>query len=305
MNNNFNKNLTSAWAVCNNRHALIKLYSALLLLITIVSVGNSAEVTRVQYLMGTVCEIQASGQIEERLNAAISKAFLEMARLESILSTYKSESELSLLNKRSLPANYSYSPDLFELLKKSLYFSQVSDGAFDVTLRDKGYQKITLDAGPRTISIMEAGLTLDFGGIGKGYALDKAAEILRKEGVSEAILNFSGNILNISDDPKKTFPVVISNPIDPKKILKELVLPAGSVSTSSQIEKKGHIVDPRTGKAAPFHGVVTVTAPTATQADALSTTLFVLGPEKGQKLIKAKFPESKAYFFEIQRRMLK
>jgi thiamine biosynthesis lipoprotein len=257
--------------------------------------AQAAPITRVQYLMGTICEISVAGLKEKALNEAITAGFEEIARLESILSTYDSESEVSMLNLSGAPASTPSSTDLFSLLRQSIEISKKTGGAFDVTLVENGYQHIALNDLRRTIQFKKEGLTLDFGGIGKGYALDKAVEVLKKRGVKSARLNFSGNILCFSGNQTHEL-VVLADPHDTNKTVLTLRINNASVSTSSQLEKRNHIVDPRLGKPAEFQGSVTVVSPTATEADALSTALLVLGPQKGLDLLTRQFPDSAALF---------
>ncbi len=266
-----------------------------LLLLTSVGTSHSAEVTRVQYLMGALCEIRVTGEPEPNVIQSITEAFGEISRLEEILSTYRPASEVSSLNRLSPQKSHKCSPDLFALLQQAITYSEVTDGAFDVTLKKLGHRQIELKENDQTVVFKAAGLSIDFGGIGKGYALDKAAEILKRRNITQAEFNFSGQVLLINK-PNETTPVLIADPSDPKKNVLTLNISNGSVSTSSQLERKNHIIDPWTGQPVDFQGSVTVISPTATQADALSTALLVLGPEKGIKIMEKEFRDSAALF---------
>ena len=274
-----------------------------------------AEVSRVQYLMGTLCEIRAFGSDESKLSQAVTTAFEEISRLEKILSTYRQESEVSRVNKLAALSRQSCSTDFLEILLLSRHYAAVTGGAFDATvgplirlwdiqghgaipkdaaieqaLSVVGYPWLRLDKDAGTVQFGKQGMELDFGGIGKGYALDKATDILKKHKIKSALLNFGGNILAVGAPPKeKAWAIHVGDPRQPDKALFRLGISDASVSTSSQMERAksikgkriGHILDPRSGGPVDFEGSVTVIAPTATEADAFSTALLVMGPEKG------------------------
>lgn len=267
----------------------------MIFLLMAVSLMHAADVTRAQYLMGTICEIEAIGLPQDNAQQAVSAAFEEMARLEEILSTYRDTSEVMQLIKDGAEIAKTVSPDLFTLLERSSVFSEKTDGTFDVTLKNRGYRQMKLNRDKQTVLFKEKGLTLDFGGIAKGYALDRAAEILKKYGVTESRINFSGNILVIGNGSRFR-EVRLSDPGDASKHVLRLVISNASVSTSSQLERRNHIVDPRTGRSVDFQGSVTVIAPTAIEADALSTALLVLGPEKGIPLVESRFSDAAVLF---------
>lgn len=280
----------------------------------------SAEVARIQYLMGTLCEIRALGKDKGKVNQAVNRAFEDMTKLEVILSTYRLESEASRLNRASVGSSQPTSIDLMAILRLSQLYAQQTGGSFDVTvgpllkvwgiqkegripndqeitstLGSVGFRYLELNEEHQTVRLLKPGMALDFGGIGKGHALDRAGEILKTSGVDCALLNFGGNILAIGTPPsKKTWIVEISDPANPSASLADLEIANASVSTSSQIERLknakgkrvGHIVDPRSGKPVEFEGSVTVVAPTAAQADALSTALLVMGTDLGLAFIE-------------------
>lgn len=267
-----------------------------ILLLGAASAFASEPITRARYLMGTICEIHADGP-----EAAVTQAFEEIARIEKILSTWIPESEVSRLNReRSLP---SASPELLEILNLSLQISKASAGAFDVTIKPlldawgiqgkgrtptqgeiqkalsrTGWKHLRIQG--RSVAFEKPGMALDFGAIGKGYALDKAALILKSHGIKEAMLNFGGQILVLG---KRRVKVNDS----------DLDLKDQSVSVSSQ-EQRLHILDPRTGVPVLRQGAMAVISKNAAQADALSTAAFVLGKDKGAPLLK-RFESSGIY----------
>ena len=269
--------------------------------------------------MGTIFEIAAYDQSSEHASNAIEKAFQEVVRLDNLLSNYKSDSALSNLNRSAHFHAERVPSDLYRAIDQAVQFSRLSDGKFDISvaplvnlwkaaLRGEGtpsraqqeevrscvgYEKIDLTP-PDRISFRSSCLQLDLGAIGKGYAVDRAAEVLHSLGIRDALVNAGGStIFAMGSPPDQTGWLVHlrdpSNKIDPQVMLKD-----GSVSTSEQTapsllgnDSAGHIIDPDTGM--PLKTVFTVSAVsrTASASDALSTTLLLLGPTKGTALIES------------------
>jgi thiamine biosynthesis lipoprotein len=181
------------------------------------------------------------------------------------------------------------------VLAAALGVARVSGGAFDPTLRD--WRAVDFDSAAGTVRLRR-GARLDFGGIAKGYALDRAA--LALEGVADsAVLDLGGQLLvlsgacnvqpatcNEAEGRGGGWPIGISDPDHPLEVLALIEIPSGhfSVSTSSQSEQHGHLRDPRTGRPADRARSVTVVARTGMAADAWSTALFVLGCDSGLTL---------------------
>ena len=267
--------------------------------------------------MGTVFEIAAYDQSSGHATAAIEKAFQEIVRLDDLLSDYKPDSALSTLNRNAHFHAEKVPSDLYQVIDEAVRFSRLSEGKFDVSIaplvnlwkaalrgegmpspeqKEKvrscvGYEKIEL-APPNQISFRSPCLQLDLGAIGKGYAVDRAAEVLHSLGIRNALVNAGGStILAMGSPPDQAAWLVHlrdpSNKIDPQVMLKD-----ESVSTSEQTpssllgsESAGHIIDADTGM--PLRTVFAVSAVTksATESDALSTTLLLLGPTKGRELV--------------------
>lgn len=266
-------------------------------------------VVRERYLMGTVLEIDAVGGQRAAVEAAVAKAFRAVEDVEARLSNWKRESELSRANRAADREVVRLSPATFRVLRAALSLAQETDGAFDPTVgavtealgligesADReharaiagtvGWFRVVLEPSARTLFFRVPGAAIDSGGFGKGEALDAAAAALSRGGARAARLNFGGQLLLIgSGTPsgrRRGFPeVALAAPEDSGAILCRFVAPDGSVSTSGDSEKPGHLIDPRTGQAAAFHGSVTVLADTGLRADALSTALFVKGPREG------------------------
>jgi len=269
--------------------------------------------------MGTVFEIAAYDQSPEHSSKAIEKAFQEIVRLDDLMSNYKPDSALSNLNRSAHFHPEKVPSDLYRVIDQAVRFSRVSDGKFDISvaplvnlwkaaLRGEGtpsraqqeearscvgYEKIELIP-PDQISFHSTCLQLDLGAIGKGFAVDRAAEVLHSMGIRDALINAGGStIFAMGSPPEQTSWLVHlrdpSNKIDPQVMLKD-----ASVSTSEQTppsllgnDSPGHIIDPDTGIPLKTVFAVSAISKTATASDALSTTLLLLGPTKGKALIKS------------------
>lgn len=273
--------------------------------------------SRARYLMGTVCEGIAYG---EHAAVALDASLDEIARLESILSDYRIDSELSRLNRSAASRPFACSTDLFDLIATSVRLAEGTGGAFDITVaplisvwdlrgrgrvppgpelqqarRRVGSSLLSLDASRCTVRFGLEGMALDPGAIGKGYALDAAGRVLRARGVSAALLDFGGQVLALGAPPgAETWSIDIADPLHRDLPVMTIGLRDASISTSGNSERHvrvgdldlGHIVDPRTGRPSQAVGSASVIAPTATQADALSTAMLVLGPVEGRPRIE-------------------
>jgi len=303
---------------CDKRRAAT-LISLFLIASFVQSEEKQVLVYKKKYIMGTVFEIAAYDQSSEHASNAIEKAFQEIVRLDDLLSNYKPDSALSNLNRSAHFHAERVPPDLYRVIDQAVQFSRLSDGKFDISiaplvnlwkaaLRGEGtpsraqqeevrscvgYEKIELTP-PDRISFRSSCLQLDLGAIGKGYAVDRAAEVLHSMGIRDALINAGGStIFAMGAPPDHTAWLVHlrdpSNKIDPQVMLKD-----GSVSTSEQTapsvlgnDSAGHIIDPDTGRPLKAEFAVSVIAKTGTASDALSTTLLLLGPTKGKALIKS------------------
>lgn len=274
--------------------------------------GGSEPAVRARYLMGTVLEVRLWVSPDESSASALAEAvFSEVSRIERVASTWTDDSELFRLQERACGPQLSET--LADLLSEAFRFHRATAGAFHPALgslvaaydlRGEGrwptdlelaealeatrLDTVRLDPVARRLVRRDPRLKFDLDGIAKGWALDRAAEILRREGVRTALLNFGGQVLAIGPpEPCAPFSIRIAVPGSLTSFPEDLPLRDGSISTSSNSErarilagrKAGHLLDPQTGRFAPFEGSVSVRARTAAAADALSTALFVCGPE--------------------------
>ena len=239
-----------------------------------------------RYVMGTMLEIVSFGD-KDAARRAHQAAFSEVARLERLLSTYRADSELSVVNRDAAKRPVKVSPATMVCVKAALDFARRTAGAFDPTLEKHGYRSVQIDPRTSTIRFRRAGLRLDLGGIGKGFALDHAARVLEKHGVSSSLLNFGGQVLALDAPPSHDAWVVpVRDPKNPQGHVGYFKVVQASISTSGAYERGQHIVDPRTGKPSVSALSTTVAAPSATVADALSTSLDVLGPSAAKRLTR-------------------
>jgi len=204
-----------------------------------------------------------------RLDRALDAARDSVERIDSLLSTFRDDSEISRINRRR---GGRLTPAFAAVLGEALAVARASGGAFDPTKRH--WQGVVFDSMRGTLRLAP-GLELDFGGIAKGYALDRAA--LALVGVADsALLDLGGQFLWVS--PRATRRIVgIADPDNSLRALAAVEMRGGSVSTSSQAEQPGHIVDPRADLPARRARSVTVLASSGMAADAWSTAFFVLG----------------------------
>ena len=283
--------------------------------------------------MGTIFTIDLNTTDEATADEDMNLAFEEIDRLEALLSNYRPSSELSRISREAGSAPVVTDPETFRFLERSLYWSRVSNGAFDITVgpllrawgfffhqgripsqselnavRNKiGWEHIALDPQTRTVSFTNhQTMELDPGSIGKGFAVDSVVKILRNQGVTSAFISAGGSTLYaIGAIPGSAgWPVDIPDPRHPGKIVATISLKDTSLSTGACTEKffikNGHrychIFDPRTMR--PVEGMLqtTVINPSATDSDALSPVVFVLYPAASRRLL-ASMPDTQALIF--------
>lgn len=284
-------------------------------------------VSRERELMGTVFVIQAEAPAaldETRVARAIDAGFDEMERLERILSEWRDNTEVSRINRGAGGPPVAVSDDTLAVVRAGVQVSRWSEGAFDlswaalhglydfrpgrqrVPSRDEltprlaliDWQRIGLDESARTVRLETAGMAIGTGGIGKGYALDRAGSILRGRGI-ESYMLFGGGQVQIlgerhTDEGTRPWRVGIQHPRDPSSYFAFFEANSGSISTSGDYEhahiddagtRWHHIIDTDTGLPARGTTSVTLLAPEGLYADALSTAVFVLGPDRGLAML--------------------
>lgn len=310
----------------NGNHGLLLLIlgiSALALLSTPIYALNKADTTSdetwhyaEQGIMGTLITVKLQHTDPSIAKNITKEIFSLMWDINNEMSNFKPDSLLSKINREASQKPVIISPRLFGLIEKSLYYSRLSGGAFDITvgtikqhfnfrerkrpsesvIRDKidsvNYRNIKLDNNNKTIFINNKDARIDLGGIAKGYAIAQAIEILKKHGIKNAYISAGGDSYALGNRNDRPWFVAIKHP---RKGKNNIVLPMSNlaVSTSGDYERyfmEGdvryhHIINPVTGHSATKSVSVTVLGESPVDTDALSTTLFVLGEKKGLELI--------------------
>ena len=271
-------------------------------------------------LMGSSFEITVVAEDEDFAKESLAIAKKEIIRIENLISSWDQKSETSRINRNAGIAAVKVSKELFDLIFRAQQISKLSSGAFDLTFAavDKlwnfdgresempnpdtlkasvfniGYQLIELDEESLTVFLPKKGMKIGFGAIGKGYAADRAKQLLVERGVLGGIINASGDMNTWGTKPDgSSWTIGIVNPMNNKKVFSWFSLEHNAVVTSGDYEKftqingrrYSHIIDPRTG--IPSQGIVscTVFAGKAELADAIATAIFVMGVESGLFLI--------------------
>ena len=264
-------------------------YSFLLLFLTSCSQPLLFKETRI--LMDTFAEISCYDSDKERSKAAIKEAFKEIERLEKLLSRFDEESEVSRINTLAGEKEIILTLEVFDLLERSVYYSKISSGGFDITVAPmkKGrYKEIVLDKDRLSLRFLSKDLKIDLGGIAKGYAVDRAKDVLESRGIENALVNIGGNIFALGRPPHKDkWYIGIRDPQNKASIIHRLTLEDMAVSTSGDYERKSHIINPASGEPIKSSMSVTVVAGSAEKADVLSTAVFVMGEEKGLEFISS------------------
>jgi thiamine biosynthesis lipoprotein len=277
--------------------------------------------------MGTEASVTVPSRYRDRLPQVTDQVRAVFERIEDRLSTYKSESETSELARAAGQSPVSVSAETYHVLELSKQYGEATGGALDVTvaplvrlwgfgaaapfempdpaqvqdaLRFVDFRCIELGAGTASVP---AGMSVDLGAIGKGFAVDAAFDI--PLGVDAAMVDLGGNIRVLGQaDPGVMWTIAVRNPFDRDEVLGKLALPNGlAVATSGNYERfveiagkrYAHIIDPRSGYPVESMAAVTVVSPDATRADALSTGLFVLGIQEGLRTLE-QFPGTEAMF---------
>lgn len=277
-----------------------------------------------QNIMGTVINVTLYSEDDAKAEQAIAAVMAEMRRIDQQYSPFIPTSELSRVNELAPKSTAEHpmkiSAELVSIIQKANHYSELSGGAFDITFASlaryydyrKGlkptdaqfkelvpqinYKFIHLDSKNNTVYFDHPKVYIDLGGIAKGFAVDRGAEILRKYGITNANLSAGGDSRVIGDKLGKPWLVGIRNPRADDKNAVAITLPLENcaISTSGDyerffIDKDGqrvhHIINPKTGKSP--HGIISVSVigPQGFDTDPLTKTIFIMGPEKGLALI--------------------
>lgn len=308
----------------------VKIVLAITLVTALVALTGCGEVKpekKSQFMLNTSCTITVYGN-----NAAqiIDETFALGVKYENLLSTVIEGSDVYKLNHAG-GKPVTVSNDTIQILKKSIHYSEVSDGLFDVTmgsltalwdfpgashkvpspkiiaedLKTVGYKYIKMEG--NTVTLLKPGAQLDFGAIAKGYIADRLADFLKSKKVQGAIVNLGGNVITVGEKPKvKTWMVGIQQPFaDRNETIGAVTVGEKSVVTSGIYERSftgpdgkfyHHILDPRTGYPVENNlSAISIISDLSVDGDGLSTTCFLLGVEKSKTLIES-LPNTEAIF---------
>ncbi len=273
------------------------------------------KVSKTRLAMGTYVAMTAIHPSKDEAEQAFGLAFAEIDRLNKLLSRYDADSPVSKLNSKG--ALHKAPQEVLELVARSLYYHGQTNGAFDITvkplidlykesfssgkkpsesqvqaaLKNIGSQHLRFSSGNISFSNSDMGITLD--GIAKGYIVDRASEILAKNGITNHLINAGGDIrTNGSAAKGKPWTIAVQDPAKRKEYPDIITMMSGAIATSGNYEifydnekMFHHIIDARTGYSPELSASVTVQAPSVMDADALSTSVFVMQPLEGVRFI--------------------
>lgn len=297
---------------------VLSLVAASLLVVS--GASEAATVRSVEIKMGSRFEITVVHPERARGERAIAAAWAEIDRLEAMISSWRRDSETSLINRNAGVRPVAVSPELFNLIRRSLKVSDLTGGAFDITFAGAGrlwdfkaekprlpdpeairkaiarvdYRRVILDEKARTVFLERPGMRIGFGAIGKGFAANRAVRVLKEAGIGNGMVNAGGDLLGFGiREDGRSWGIGIAHPRQRERIFAWLRLNDQAVVTSGDYEsfivvdgkRYGHILDPRTGWPVDSLMSATLLCPDAELADALATATSVLGPEKGMALI--------------------
>lgn len=268
-------------------------------------------------IMGTDIHVEVWHQDQTVACSSIEKVLTEMRRIDAQMSPYLETSRLSLLNAEGANGFVIVGEELFALLTRSQAYSVLTGGAFDITYASAGrhynyrkgqrpddatrrnaveainYRHLELDYRKHAVKFLHPDVYVDLGGIAKGYAVDRAVQILKRQGINQGMVSAGGDSQIIGDRHGEPWVVGVKDPRNPRAEVVVLPLLDASVSTSGDYERffieNGvrfhHIIDPSSGDSARQVRSVTVIGSESTAADALSTSVFVMGARRGIALI--------------------
>lgn len=295
----------------------------LLFILTVISYGQEqtyVTVQKVMKLMGSRFEITVVAPNEEMGYINIEEAAAEIQRIENMISSWDENSETSEINRNAGIQPVKISLELFKLIERSKQVSEITDGAFDITYASMdqiwkfdgsmqypptaaeiknsvskvGFRKIIMDSEESTVLLKDKGMKIGFGAIGKGFAADKAKELLMLKQVRAGIINAAGDLTTWGTKVSgEKWLIGIANPLSKDKIFSWLPIVESSVATSGNYEKYvtfggvkySHIIDPRTGYPATGINSVSIFTKTAELSDALATAVYIMGIDTGLTLI--------------------
>ncbi len=284
--------------------------------------------------MGTRIYVELWHENEELGRDAVEAVMEEMRRIDRLMSTYKAESQVSLINRDAAARPVRTDAEIIALLEEALTLSALTAGAFDITYASVGYlydyrarrkpdeaairealpavdyRHVIVDSDAGTVRFASSGVRIDLGGIAKGYAVERGVVILRSRGVHHGIVTAGGDSRILGDRRGRPWLVGVRDPRQDGRIVARIPLSDEAISTSGDYERYfeedgvryHHILNPATGRSVSGVRSATVIGPDATRTDGLSTSVFVLGVEAGLALVN-RLPDVEAVLVDEEGRL--
>ena len=285
-------------------------------------------------MMGTEVSVHVWHENAEEGMSVVEEIFTEVARIEGLMSTYIEGSEISEINRSAADGPVAAGDELINLILRSLDISVLTHGAFDITYDSIGqhydfrerrrpdaatiqegleridYRLVEVDRLEGTVRFLEPGVRINLGGIAKGYVVERAVNLLRSRGLRHAIVTAGGDSRLLGDRRGQPFMVGIRDPRNEGEVVLTMPLEDEAISTSGDYERYfeedgtryHHIIAPTTGEPAGGVRSATIIGPDAVLTDALSTSVFVLGVDRGLRLI-ATLPDYEGIVIDAEGRL--
>ena len=299
-------------------YSIVALCASLITLIGSKAEGDAFKDIRKK--MGSRFEITAVHPDRSLAKEAVKLAYDEVDRIETLISSWREDSETSRINRNAGIHPVQVSSELLNLIRRAIKVSDLTKGAFDITFASVGrlwdfkdsnpklpdaaeikqalenvdYKKVVIDEKAGTVFLSQRKMRIGLGGIGKGYAANRAAILMQEKGVLGGVVNAGGDLFAFGhQDGGEAWTVGVADPSKRDQVLASLELTNQAVVTSGDYEsffvidgkRYSHILDPRTGYPVAQLRSVTIICPDAELADALATATSVLGPSEGMELI--------------------
>ena len=280
---------------------------------------------RTTMLMGGRFDIAIVARDSVTAEKSIDEIIAEITRIENLISDWKPTSQVSEVNQNAGIRPVKVDKEVFELTQRALHFSEITNGAFDISfaamdriwrfdgsmtempsaeaikksVEKVGYKNIILDSVQSTIFLKLKGMKIGFGALGEGYATNKCKDLMLSKGIKAGIVNATGDMTVWGKQPNgKDWNIGMTNPFETDKLFAVVPLHDGAVTTSGSYEKYvvlngkrySHIINPATGYPSTGLCSVSVFGPNAETANGFSTSIMVLGKEAGIRLIN-QYPE--------------
>jgi len=278
---------------------------------------------REEAIMGTAITVELWADDTRAGEAAIAAVMEEMHRIDRCMSPHKPASELSRINRDAARHAVPLSEEMYRLLEQALHFSQLSQGAFDISYAavgrlydyrqrvrptdaalqaaqaQVGWQRLQLDPRSRSLRFAQEGMCIDLGGFAKGHAVDNAVALLRRRGIAHAMVSAGGDSRVLGDRRGRPWTVAIRDPRREGEVVAVLPLQDVSISTSGDYERyfedspaeggqrHHHLIDPATGRSPRGVHSVTILANDGLTSEALAKAVFVMGAARGLALINS------------------